>query len=43
MKVSFKDRLQQAINENNIKPIDLANKTKLSKSLISGYLNGKYS
>lgn len=42
MKVSFKDRLQQAINENNIKPIDLANKTKLSKSLISGYLNGKY-
>lgn len=42
MKDSFKDRLQKAIDENNIKPIDLSNKTHLSKSLISGYLNGKY-
>lgn len=42
MKDSFSNRLQKALNINNIKPIDLANKTQLDKSLISNYLAGKY-
>lgn len=42
MKDSFKNRLQIALNKNNMKPIELSEKTHLSKSLISGYLNGKY-
>ena len=42
MKDSFKNRLRIALNNNNMKPIDLVNKTNLSKSLVSGYLNGKY-
>lgn len=39
-KESFAVRLQKALNENNMKPIDLANKSKISKSLISKYLSG---
>lgn len=42
MKENFKNRLNKALLLNNIKAIDLANKTGLSKSLISGYLSGKY-
>lgn len=42
MKETFANRLQKAINLNNIKPIDLANKTKISISLISSYLSGRY-
>lgn len=42
MKDSFENRLRIALKNNNMKPIDLVNKTHLSKSLISGYLNGKY-
>lgn len=42
MKDSFKNRLKIAMEENNMKAIDLSNKTDLSKALISGYLNGKY-
>ncbi len=42
MQDSFKNRLSIALSYNNMKPIDLVNKTKISKALISGYLNGKY-
>ena len=41
MKVeSFAVRLQKALDKNNMKPIELSNKTKISKSLISKYLAG---
>lgn len=42
MKDSFKNRLSKALSYNNMKAIDLANKTQISKALISGYINGKY-
>lgn len=42
MKDSFKNRLSKALSYNNMKAIDLVNKTNIGKSLISGYLNGKY-
>ena len=38
----FSKRLLQAINLNQIKPIDLANKTGIGKSSISCYLSGYY-
>lgn len=38
----FSKRLIQAINLNQIKPIDLANKTGINKSSISCYLSGYY-
>ena len=42
MKDSFRNRLSKALSYNNMLAIDLANKTGISKSLISGYMNGKY-
>ena len=39
---SFSKRLKVAMDDLNIKQIDLANKTGLDKSLISNYLNDKY-
>lgn len=38
----FSKRLQQAINFNQIKPIELAEKTGIGKSSISCYLSGYY-
>lgn len=38
----FSKRLQQAINLNQIKPIELAFKTGINKSSISCYLSGYY-
>ena len=38
----FTDRLNRAIRIRNIKPIDLANKSGISKSRISQYMNGLY-
>lgn len=38
----FSKRLQQAINLNQIKPVDLAIKTGIGKSSISCYLSGYY-
>ncbi len=42
MKDSFKNRLSKALSYNNMLAVDLVNKTGISKSLISGYMNGKY-
>lgn len=42
MKDTFQNRLNKALSYNNMKPVDLVNKTKLSKALISGYINGKF-
>ena len=42
MKDTFANRLQKAINLSGLKPIEVANKTGLDKSLISCYLSGKY-
>ena len=42
MKETFANRLQKAINISGLKPIEVANKTGLDKSLISCYLSGKY-
>lgn len=39
---SFSKRLKVAMDDLNIKQIDLANKTGLDRSLISNYLNDKY-
>ena len=38
----FSKRLQQALNFNNMKPVELANKTGIGKSSISYYLSGNY-
>ncbi len=42
MKGNFASRLQTAINLSGLKPIEVANRTGLDKSLISCYLSGKY-
>ena len=42
MKEEFSKRFQKAINMSGLKPIEVANKTGLDKSLISCYLSGKY-
>lgn len=42
MKEEFSKRFQKAINMSGLKPIEVANKTGLDKSLISCYLAGKY-
>ncbi|API89006.1 hypothetical protein BKP56_06945 [Marinilactibacillus sp. 15R] len=39
---SFSNRLKIALNENNIKPIDLSKKTGIGKSSISDWLSGRY-
>lgn len=38
----FSKRLQQALNFNNMKPVELADKTHIGKSSISCYLSGNY-
>lgn len=40
--VPFQERLRVAIEDNNIRPIDLANMTGIPKSMISNYLSGRY-
>ena len=42
MNENFSKRLQQAINFNQIKPIELSKKTGIGKSSISCYLSGYY-
>ena len=37
---TFANRLKMALEMNNMKPIDLARKTKINKSLISSYMSG---
>ena len=39
---TFANRLKKALDYNNMRPIDLANKTNISKTQISNYLNGNY-
>jgi repressor LexA len=39
---TFANRLKQALEYNNLKPTDLANKTGINKSLISNYLSGNF-
>ena len=39
---TFANRLKKALNYNNMKPTDLANKTGINKSLISNYLSGNF-
>ena len=40
--VSFQERLRIAMSDNNLRPIDLANKTGIPKSMVSNYLSGRY-
>ena len=42
IKDTFANRLQKAINLSGLKPIEVASRTGLDKSLISCYLSGKY-
>lgn len=39
---TFANRLSKALLIRNIKPIDLAEKTGISKSKISSYMSGRY-
>lgn len=39
---TFANRLKKALDYNNMRPIDLANKTKISKAQICNYLKGTY-
>ena len=39
---TFANRLKQALELNNMKPIELSLKTNIDKSLISNYLSGNY-
>lgn len=39
---TFANRLKKALEYNNMKPVELANKTKINKSLISSYLSGSF-
>lgn len=39
---TFSNRLQKALDMNNMKPSILAKKTRIDKSLISNYLSGNY-
>jgi transcriptional regulator with XRE-family HTH domain len=39
---SFSERLKMALKENNMKAIELSEKTGISKSSISDWINGKY-
>ncbi|WP_086350274.1 helix-turn-helix domain-containing protein [Candidatus Enterococcus clewellii] len=41
-KVSFAERLRQALNARNMKQITLSEKSGVSRSLISAYLKGNY-
>ncbi len=40
MNDTFANRLKKALDVNNMKPIDLAKKAKINKSLISSYMSG---
>lgn len=37
----LKDRLRQALSDNNMKPIELSEKTDIPKSMVSYYLSGR--
>lgn len=37
----LRDRLREALNDNNMRPIELAEKTGVPKSMVSYYLSGK--
>lgn len=39
---TFANRLRKALEYNNMKPVDLANRTGINKSLISNYLSGTF-
>lgn len=39
---SFSNRLKKALEINNMRPIDLSNKTGIDKSSISSYISGRY-
>lgn len=39
---TFANRLKKALEMNNMKPVELANKTGINKSLISNYLSGTF-
>lgn len=39
---TFANRLKKALDYNQMKPVDLANKTGINKSLISNYLSGAF-
>lgn len=39
---TFANRLKKSLDYNNMRPIDLANKTKISKAQICNYLKGTY-
>ncbi len=39
---TFANRLKKALDYNNMKPVELANKTHINKSLISNYLSGAF-
>lgn len=39
---TFANRLKKALDYNNMKPVELANKTGINKSLISNYLSGSF-
>lgn len=39
---TFANRLKKALDYNNMKPVELANKTGINKSLISNYLSGNF-
>ena len=39
---TFANRLKMALEYNNMKPVELANKTHINKSLISNYLSGAF-
>lgn len=42
MQTSFAERLRQAMQFRDMRPIDLANKSGINKAIISSYLSGKY-
>ena len=39
---TFANRLKKALDYNNMKPTELAQKTGINKSLISNYLSGNF-
>ena len=39
---NFSKRLRKALEINNMKPIELADKLKINKGIISNYLSGRY-
>ena len=39
---TFSNRLNYAISIRNIRPVELAEKTKIGKSRISSYMSGRY-